>query len=79
MAAGEAEGALLVLNQHARSYPRGLLSEEREAMAVNALVTLGRAPEARRRGQAFNQRYPSSIVRRSVEAALANLPRRDSE
>ncbi len=74
MAAGEADGALASLNQHARSYPRGLLSEEREAMAVNALVALGRAPEARRRGQAFNQRYPSSIVRRSVEAALANLP-----
>jgi hypothetical protein len=79
MAAGDPEAALEVLSQHARSYPRGLLSEEREAMAVNVLVALGRAPEARRRGRAFLERYPSSLVRRSVEAALANLPARDSE
>lgn len=79
MAAGETEAALAVLTQHARSYSRGLLSEEREAMAVNALVALGRAPEARRRGRAFHEQYPSSLVRRSVEAALATLEPRDSE
>jgi hypothetical protein len=79
MAAGDPEAALAVLTQHARSYPRGLLSEEREAMAVNALVALGRAPEARRRGRAFHERYPSSLVRRSVEAALATLAPSDSE
>jgi hypothetical protein len=79
MAAGDAEAALAVLSHHARSYPRGLLSEEREAMAVNVLVALGRAPEARRRGRAFHERYPSSLVRRSVEAALATLAPRDSE
>jgi hypothetical protein len=79
MAAGETEAAFAVLTQHARSYPRGLLSEEREAMAVNALVALGRASEARRRGRAFHERYPSSLVGRSVEAALATLAPRDSE
>jgi hypothetical protein len=52
------------------------LSEEREAMAINALVSLGRAREARHRGEAFHERFPSSLVGPSVEAALRALPDR---
>jgi hypothetical protein len=74
MTNGEPAAAFEALTRHTRRYPRGLLSEEREAMAVNALVSLGRHAEARARGQAFQQRFPASLMRRSVEAALATAP-----
>ena len=74
MASGASDAALDSLNQHAQRFPRGLLTEEREAMAVNVLVSLGRSAEARARGRAFRERFPSSLVQRSVDAALATLP-----
>lgn len=79
MTAGEPSGALAVLALHERRHPRGVLSEEREAMAINALVSMGHEEEARRRGALFQARFPSSLVRRSVEAALANASAREAE
>jgi outer membrane protein assembly factor BamD (BamD/ComL family) len=70
LAQGHAADALSPLEAHARRFPRGLLAEEREALSVNALVTVGRNDEARRRGTRFLQRYPSSLLRPTVEAAI---------
>lgn len=74
MAQGDPERALLLLGQHARIYRRGTLIEEREAMAVNALVSLGRYTEAEKRGASFRTAFPASLVLPSVEAALAAMP-----
>jgi hypothetical protein len=47
--------------EHTRAYPTGVLTLEREALAIHALVLLSRQPEARARLQAFEARYPRSI------------------
>jgi len=70
LASGEPDPALGFLEQHARRFPRGQLSEEREAMWVNVLALLGRDREARARGRAFEERFPGSLMGSSVRAAL---------
>ncbi len=52
--------ALAVLEQHRRAHPSGILREEREAFAVEALVSLERTAEAERRYYDFLRTYPSS-------------------
>lgn len=74
LSAGEPARALELVERHLRRYSQGALSEEREALAVNALVTLGRYREAVRRGAAFRARYPHSLLMPSIDAALAAVP-----
>jgi hypothetical protein len=75
LAHGRTDDALAPLDRHAQRYPEGILAEEREALAVNVLVSIGRYPEARARAERFFQRYPGSLVRGSVEAALGAIPK----
>ena len=70
----DAGAALASLDQHTRRFPRPLLAEEREAIAVQALVKVGRVAEARARGAAFQERWPASIFGTAVRAALASIP-----
>jgi hypothetical protein len=74
LSAGEPARALEHVERHGRRHPQGALSEEREALAVNALVSLGRNREAAQRGEAFRHRYPNSLLMPSVEAALLAIP-----
>jgi hypothetical protein len=71
LASDEAGDALQLLEQHAHSYPNGKLTEEREAMMVNVLVSLGRTEQAKARGESFQTRFPKSLMLSSVKAALA--------
>ncbi|HET7544846.1 MAG TPA: hypothetical protein VFK05_33495 [Polyangiaceae bacterium] len=71
LSVSEPEHALQFLEQHARRYPNGRLSEEREAMLINVLVSLGDVERAQARGAAFAKRYPTSLMRTAVKAALA--------
>jgi hypothetical protein len=71
---GQGADALAPLERHAQRFPRGVLSEEREALEVNALVASGRYAEARQRGEQFFARHPGSLLRPSVEAALEAIP-----
>jgi hypothetical protein len=75
LARGLTDEALAPLERHAQRYPEGVLAEERDALAVNVLVSLGRYPDARARGDRFFQRYPGSLLRGSVEAALGAIPK----
>ncbi len=52
--------ALGVIEQHRRNYPNGVLREEREAFALEALVAVGRTDEAERRYYDFLREYPHS-------------------
>jgi hypothetical protein len=52
--------ALRMTDEHASRYPRGVLLQERDVIAIDALVRLGRRDEARARATAFNAKYPSS-------------------
>ena len=70
LASDEPERALTFLQQHAQRYARGALTEEREAMWVNVLVLLGRRDDARARGEAFQARFPNSLMGANVRAAL---------
>ncbi len=51
---------LRLCDEHARSYPSGTLGLEREVLAIDALVRLGRRDEAERRATRFRTRHPSS-------------------
>lgn len=74
LVAGDAPGALALLEIHRQRFPRGGLSEEREALAVEALVKAGRYDEARRRAAAFRQRVPNSVYLPAVDATLESIP-----
>ena len=56
---GDANGALALLDQHAREFPQGQLREERAAARVLALCRLGRKDEAKRAaGRMLDERSP---------------------
>ena len=60
-------GALMLVTEHARRFPKGHLSEEREALRVRSLVALGRKDEAHRAAATFAARFPRSILLPRVE------------
>ena len=68
---GDPAHALASTDEHARRFPRGALSEEREAIAVQALAQSGRADEARSRALRFKKDHPESILLPAVLAAGA--------
>ncbi len=71
---GDPQAALSSLDAHAHDHPAGRLSEERDAMRVQVLMQLGRTAEARAAAAAFRVRYPDSLLRASVDAAIAHAP-----
>src|SRR5262249_1082268 len=73
LASGEPARALEAALRHERTYPNGLLVEEREALAVKALVALGRNDAARARGARFVKRFPNGLMRPAVEGALQSI------
>ena len=68
------EASLALSAEHAQLYPRGALAEEREVLAIEALLKLGRASEARQRVRAFVRRFPDSSQRARLDALLAREP-----
>jgi outer membrane protein assembly factor BamD (BamD/ComL family) len=71
---GHAQATLDLLRAHRGQYPGSALAQEREALAVKALVAAGRAQEARQLADAFVQRFPGSVLRSSVENAVRTIP-----
>jgi hypothetical protein len=67
---GQSADALAALDAHAARYPRGRLSEEREALAVDALARSGRMDLALARAARFRSAYPNSVFGGVVDAAL---------
>jgi hypothetical protein len=53
-----------------QEFPHGLLSEERQALAIVALAQSGALSTAAQKAQAFFARYPHSPLRELVESAL---------
>ena len=66
-ARAEYAAALALLVEHSRRFPVGRLAEERDALRVRALVASGRTIEARRAADAFDKRFPRSVLRPRVE------------
>ncbi|MEW5852883.1 MAG: hypothetical protein AB2A00_29130 [Myxococcota bacterium] len=66
----DAAGALQALGDHARRFPTGMFSEERDAVRVQALVRAGRMDEAQQAARVFLEQHPASLHRPRVEAVL---------
>lgn len=62
--------ALSLVERHRRDFPKGPLIQERELIAIEALVRTNRKTAARARADRFKQRYPSSIHQRHIEQLL---------
>jgi hypothetical protein len=65
--------ALALADEHQRRFRGGILAQEREVIAINALVRLGRTGEARSRAARFLAGYPRSAHRPRLEALLPGV------
>jgi hypothetical protein len=66
--------ALALAEQHRAQFARGTLAQEREVLAVEALLRLGRRAAAEKRARAFAQRYPESSHLVRVHDLLRSTP-----
>lgn len=64
--------ALSLTEQHRTGFPRGVLSQEREVIAIEALQRLGRDGEMRARAQKFLATYPTSAHRSKIESLVSH-------
>jgi len=62
--------ALALTAQHRREYPSGVLGQESDLIAIEALTALGRQSEARASAASFRARYPSSAHLRRLDRLL---------
>jgi hypothetical protein len=70
----DAAAALAAVDLHQRRFPNGLLAQEREAIAVRALLALGRRDEAAKRATRFHARFPDSPLWPTIEDSLSRTP-----
>ena len=68
--ATDAAAAMRALDAHLALYPSGRFAQEREVLAIEALVRLGRRPEAETRAAAFDRAFPTSAHRRRIAVLL---------
>jgi hypothetical protein len=61
---------LRLVNDHTRRFPTGILVQEREVIAIEALLRTGRRAEAQARADSFMTAYPKSAHLRRVAALL---------
>jgi len=62
--------ALSLTDEHLQRFGSGALAQEREVIAIGALVRLGRMTEARARAERFHALYPTSAHGRRVDVLL---------
>jgi len=66
--AGDAARALRLLEESRRLFPAGVLQQERERLAIEALAKAGRGAEASARANAFLKKYPDSPHANEIRA-----------
>ena len=59
--------ALQLANQHRARFPNGVLTQEREVIAIEALRRLHRGNEADQRAAGFSKAFPGSAHQRRIE------------
>lgn len=69
--ASEPARTLALADEHVRRFQRPALAQERERLAIEALVRLGRHGEAEERARRFEETYPSSAHLARVRALVA--------
>jgi len=74
LGSGDAAKALALADEHGRRFARAQLGEEREAIAIQALVALGRNEDARARAARFRAAIPNSLFLPVIDATLRSIP-----
>lgn len=74
LSADAPDRALSAVAAHARRHPRGRFDQEREVLAIRALVAAGRPDDARARAARFHRRFPGSLHRAAVDALIPPAP-----
>lgn len=64
--------ALALTSDLERNFPNGTLVQEREVVAIDALLRLGRRAEASARATRFHQEFPTSVHGRRVDVLLGS-------
>ena len=64
---GSPNYALQLANQHRTRFPHGVLSQEREVIAIEALRRMHRSGEADQRATGFSKAFPGSAHQRMVD------------
>jgi hypothetical protein len=64
--AGNPGRALSLCEKHRKQFPHGVLVQEREVLAIEALARLGRHAQAVDRGERFLKSFPSSAHRSKI-------------
>jgi hypothetical protein len=59
--------SLALTREHQQRFAGGVLTQEREVIAIDALRRLGRSAEADRRAERFERRYPGSVHQRKLD------------
>ena len=62
--------ALRLTEERRRRFPDGALDQEAEVVAIDALLRLGRRPEATARAQSFESTHPASLHTRRIHRLL---------
>ncbi|WP_394845988.1 hypothetical protein LZC95_00810 [Pendulispora brunnea] len=62
--------ALGLCEVHKEQYPNGDLAQEREVLAIDALLRLHRRSDAEARAERFDRAYPTSAHRRRIDTLL---------
>jgi hypothetical protein len=66
--------AIALLDEHARSFSRGALVEERRVERILTLCALGRTAEAQAEGARFLTEQPGSLLAHRVRSSCAHAP-----
>lgn len=69
--AADPSRALGLCDEHRQRFPRGTFAQEREVIAIDALLRLGRRSDAEARAAQFARSYPTSPDRRRIDSLLA--------
>jgi hypothetical protein len=62
--------SLAAAEAHRHAYPGGTFAQEREVIAIEALLALGRTPEAKARAARFDEAFPGSAHRARIRDLL---------
>lgn len=74
LAARQPAEALALVRQHEAQFRDSQFAQEREAIAIEALVSSGRVADARARATRFDARWPSSPLRERIARLLRATP-----
>ncbi len=70
LGSGDASDALSLLDDYARTYPRGRLVLEAEVLRIDALAKSGQKAAAGKHADAFLKRHPNSVLASRVRSYL---------